>query len=90
MRSTVAELFDPGWKHGRIEKELSRERVLSDKRRGAAEEMHARRAAKSSAAADDASAAVDAKDKQNQCMSSASAEQMQVQMHTQSRGHFTK
>jgi uncharacterized protein YdaU (DUF1376 family) len=40
VRGVVAAFFEPGWKHGRIAAELLRASQISEKRRGAAEEMH--------------------------------------------------
>jgi uncharacterized protein YdaU (DUF1376 family) len=51
-KPVIAKFFAPGWKHGRIDKELARATDISDKRRGAAVEMHRIKAAKASAQQD--------------------------------------
>jgi uncharacterized protein YdaU (DUF1376 family) len=49
MRGVIVAFFEPGWKHGRIEEELARASAISEKRRGAAEEMHNTRRANADA-----------------------------------------
>lgn len=49
MRAVLAAFFEPGWKHGRVEKELAKASAISEKRRGAAEEMHSNRRANADA-----------------------------------------
>lgn len=48
----IEKFFEPSWKHGRIERELAKAAEISDKRRGAAEEMHRRKAASAPANAE--------------------------------------
>ena len=40
IRSALADFFEPGWKHGRVERELLKSREIGDKRRAAAESKH--------------------------------------------------
>ena len=40
IRSALADFFEPGWKHGRMERELLKSREIGDKRRSAAEQKH--------------------------------------------------
>lgn len=51
-RPVIEKFFEPGWKHRRIEKELAKAADISGKRRGAAEEMHQRKAATAYASAE--------------------------------------
>jgi uncharacterized protein YdaU (DUF1376 family) len=51
-KPTIEKFFSPGWKHQRIDKELAKATDISDKRRGAAEQMHRRKAAKAFAPED--------------------------------------
>lgn len=50
-REVIAKFFLPGWKHGRIEKELAKAREISGKRRDTALQMHAERRANAGAIA---------------------------------------
>lgn len=45
IRGVVANFFEPGWKHGRVNDELLKAARISENRRGAAEEMHSKRRA---------------------------------------------
>lgn len=51
IRGVIAGFFKPGWNHGRVDAELAKASDISEKRRGAAEEMHSKRLAKASAKA---------------------------------------
>lgn len=52
VKPIIEKFFLPGWKHKRIEDELARAEDITNKRRGAAEEMHRRKGASADANAE--------------------------------------